>query len=87
MSAAPGELEQLLAETRQKSYAEAPPEVLATMKKAGEEMAAAWAAEKSLQEGQKAPDFSLPNLSGEPFQLSAQLAKGPVVLAFYRGGW
>lgn len=90
MSAVPEELEQLLAETKQKSYAEAPPEALATMKKAGEEMAAAWAAEKSLQEGQKAPDFTLPsvrNVGGEQFQLAAQLARGPVVLAFYRGGW
>ena len=34
-----------------------------------------------------APDFSLPNVRGEEVRLSQLLAKGPVVLTFYRGGW
>jgi len=33
--------------------------------------------------GAKAPDFTLPNQDREPVALSAALAKGPVVLAFY----
>ncbi|MDP2608873.1 MULTISPECIES: peroxiredoxin-like family protein [unclassified Oceanobacter] len=37
--------------------------------------------------GQTAPDFSLPNASGEPVSLAAMLANGPVVIAFYRGSW
>lgn len=87
MSAANGELRQLLAEEREKTAAQAPPEILAALKQGIADVAAAWAAEKSLQEGQKAPDFTLPNVSGEQVQLSAQLGKGPVVLSFYRGGW
>lgn len=40
-----------------------------------------------LNVGERAPDFTLPNAYGKPVSLSAQLAKGPVVLAFYRGAW
>jgi peroxiredoxin len=37
----------------------------------------------SVQVGDKAPDFTLPNQDREPVTLSGQLAKGPVVLAFF----
>ncbi len=37
----------------------------------------------SVEVGAKAPDFTLPNQDREPVTLSAQLAKGPVVLAFF----
>ena len=33
--------------------------------------------------GAKAPDFTLPNQDGEPVTLREQIAKGPVVLAFF----
>jgi thiol-disulfide isomerase/thioredoxin len=41
----------------------------------------------SLQVGQKAPDFTLPNATGGEVSLSGLLEKGPVVLSFYRGEW
>ncbi|TBL74592.1 peroxiredoxin-like family protein [Paenibacillus thalictri] len=40
-----------------------------------------------LHEGDKAPDFTLPNPLGEQVTLYDELAKGPVVFIFYRGGW
>ena len=40
-----------------------------------------------LQEGSKAKDFTLKNALGENVYLYEELAKGPVVLTFYRGGW
>jgi peroxiredoxin len=40
-----------------------------------------------LKVGERAPDFTLPNAFGKPVSLSRQLAKGPVVLTFYRGAW
>jgi len=43
--------------------------------------------EKSLKVGDKAPSFSLPNVNGEIVSLEELLARGPVVLNFYRGGW
>jgi peroxiredoxin len=37
----------------------------------------------SLEVGQKAPDFTLPDQDRKPTTLSAELQKGPVVLAFF----
>jgi hypothetical protein len=35
----------------------------------------------------QAPDLTLNDHEGRPFTLSAELAKGPVLLVFYRGHW
>jgi hypothetical protein len=37
--------------------------------------------------GERAPDFTLPNSSGELIRLADQLSQGPVVVTFYRGVW
>lgn len=37
--------------------------------------------------GDIAPDFSLTNTDGELYSLPAGLARGPLVLVFYRGDW
>jgi peroxiredoxin len=37
--------------------------------------------------GDRAPGFELPDQAGRPVRLAALLERGPVVLAFYRGGW
>jgi peroxiredoxin len=44
-------------------------------------------AARAVQTGDLAPDFTLPNAKGEKVTLSTLLAKAPVVLTFYRGGW
>jgi peroxiredoxin len=40
-----------------------------------------------LQVGETAPDFELPDTDGRAVSLDRALARGPVVVAFYRGGW
>lgn len=40
-----------------------------------------------VQVGKKAPNFSLVNADGKTVSLESELAKGPVVLVFYRGAW
>jgi peroxiredoxin len=40
-----------------------------------------------LSVGERAPDFELPDPNGKPVRLSDRLAKGPVVLSFFRGDW
>jgi peroxiredoxin len=42
---------------------------------------------RSLQVGEVAPDFELPDGTGRPLRLSRLLRRGPVVLTFYRGHW
>lgn len=39
------------------------------------------------QGGDKAPNFTLPNASGESIELYNMLKSGPVILVWYRGGW
>ncbi|PIB34089.1 redoxin [Reichenbachiella sp. 5M10] len=41
----------------------------------------------AIQVGQKAPAFELPNAEGKLESLDSLLAKGPLVLTFYRGSW
>ncbi len=43
--------------------------------------------DNSLKAGDKAPSFKLPSAKGEQISLDDLLAKGPLVLSFYRGGW
>src|SRR5580704_9138868 len=38
----------------------------------------------ALTSGKKAPDFALPTIDGGKFSLSEELARGPVVLAFFK---
>jgi peroxiredoxin len=65
----------------------APPEILAGIGAEIEKLTASGIARQALQVGAKAPDFTLPDAHGKPVTLSALLAKGPVVVTFYRGGW
>jgi len=43
--------------------------------------------EKARQVGDKAPNFTLPNATGEDVTLYEVLKEGPVVITWYRGGW
>jgi len=42
---------------------------------------------QGLHVGDPVPDFTLPDVTGKSISLSEVLAKGPVILTFYRGGW
>jgi peroxiredoxin len=41
----------------------------------------------ALRVGQSAPDFTLPDAFGNPVSVRTLLARGPVVISFYRGEW
>lgn len=43
--------------------------------------------ERAMNEGDKAPNFTLKNAKGENVTLYEELENGPVVLIWYRGGW
>lgn len=42
---------------------------------------------QGLKVGDLAPDFSLLDATGKRVTLSRELAKGPIIIDFYRGGW
>lgn len=70
----------------EKFKATKPAEVQEKMKNAIEELEASNEG-KGLEQGEKAPNFNLPNASGQTVELYEQLKKGPVILTFYRGNW
>ena len=80
-------LEERLAAIREMGKTRQPPEVRAVMQKAIDDLRASGIMERVGLVGAPAPDFTLPNASGQPVSLAALRARGPVVLSFYRGRW
>jgi hypothetical protein len=62
-------------------------DVVATMHRAVEELRVSGAADRVLKVGATAPAFVLPNAAEQPIDSRALLAKGPLVVTFYRGRW
>jgi peroxiredoxin len=65
----------------------APPDVVAGIHKAVEELIASGAARRALKAGDRAPEFVLPDADGAPVTSRDLLLRGPLVLTFYRGVW
>lgn len=65
----------------------APPQVHEIMKRATAELVASGQAERALKAGDKAPEFTLDDPDGNPVSSAELLAKGPLVVSFYRGVW
>ena len=80
-------LEEKLAAIREMAKTRQPPEVRAVMHQATEELRASGIMDRVVKVGAAAPDFTLPNQTGQSVSLAALRARGPVVLSFYRGRW
>jgi peroxiredoxin len=65
----------------------APPPVVEVLHRATNELIASGAQDKALKAGDVAPEFSLPDADGNLISSKALLAKGPLVVTFYRGVW
>jgi peroxiredoxin len=64
-----------------------PPSVIATMHRATDELIASGLAERARKAGDIAPAFTLNDQDGHSISSAALLARGPLVLTFYRGVW
>ena len=64
-----------------------PPEAVADIKKAMDEIVASGILDRALKVGDSAPDFALPDYSGITVSLTEVLQYGPAVVVFYRGEW
>ena len=62
-----------------------PADVVATMHREVEELRASGAADPVLKVGDRAPEFVLPNAAEQLIDSRALLAKGPLIVTFYRG--
>ena len=65
----------------------AQPDALAVMHRATEELRRSGILEHVLKVGDKAPDFALPDGNGTIVNSKSLLARGPLVVTFYRGVW
>ena len=57
------------------------------MHRATAELVASHAADRALKAGDRAPQFALPDADGRLHRSEELLARGPLVLSFYRGVW
>ncbi len=64
-----------------------PYSVIETMHRATAELVASGAAQGALKAGDKLPDFSLSDPYGNTVSSTDLLARGPLVISFYRGVW
>lgn len=72
---------------RENFASKAPAETVALYEKGIRDVGSSGVLDSALKVGAKAPEFSLPDAKGERVALSSMLAKGPVVVTWYRGAW
>ncbi len=66
---------------------QAPPGAFDTFARSTQELIDSGQAERAVKAGDTAPDFTLTDQDGNTVVLKDMLAKGPLVLSFYRGVW
>jgi peroxiredoxin len=65
----------------------APPAAVEALHRSVAELIASGASDRALKAGDVAPEFILPDSDGNPVSSKMLLAKGPLVVTFYRGAW
>ena len=80
-------LQQQLDEVRAKSGERIPADKRAIMEQATEELRQSGLANRSLDIGDTMPAFELSNATGTTVRSADLLARGSLVVNFYRGGW
>ena len=76
-----------IGETVENFMSALPEEEAQTVAGSFEKLYASQIAAHAINVGDVAPDFTLPNVTGDPVSLQETLRHGPLVLSFYRGGW
>ena len=80
-------LQEKLDAMREMAKARIPPETRAVMERSVADLRASGILSRVARAGQAAPDFTLPDAGGQLVGLTSLVARGPVVLSFYRGRW
>jgi len=80
-------LRQQLDNTKEKFLNQIPAGVKKKLLENIQEMKSPNLVDGAVNQGDTAPDFTLPDARGGKFNLGDALAKGPLVLSFYRGEW
>lgn len=80
-------LQETLDRTREAAEAKRPPEMVAEMHRGVAELRASGILDRVVKAGEPMPAFTLPGQNGRIVDSAALLARGPLVVTFYRGRW
>lgn len=80
-------LEEKLAAVRDGAAGRIPPERLAIMHRATDDLRNSGIMDRVVKPGMQAPGFTLNDQNGDPVTLSALTARGPVLMSVFRGFW
>ena len=80
-------LDDTLRGIREASAKRIPADRAAIMHRATEELRASGMMDRVIKAGDPLPPFSLPNAYGREVRSADFVAKGPLVLTFFRGSW
>ena len=72
---------------RARAESKRPPEIVAKMHRAVDELRASGAPDRVLKVGDAAPRFALPNAEQRIVDSTTLLSAGPLIVTFYRGRW
>ena len=76
-----------LSTLKDRANARMPKEQSHTISKSIEDFMQTWNPANAINVGQPFPDFSLSDATGKQVSMKELLAKGPLLISFYRGGW
>lgn len=76
-----------LAATRAASAGRIPPERQAIMHRATDDLRRSGALDRIVKVGAAAPSFELANYDGQRVSSAERLARGPMIVSFFRGSW
>lgn len=80
-------LKEILAETSAQGIKRIPPEALAIMTEAAEQLDAQGVGDSALKAGDAFPEMTLTDQNGHSVSTKNLFADGPAIITFYRGGW
>ena len=80
-------LQDKLTEMKDKFESKLAPDTLAIMHRATSDLARSGIMDQILKVGASTPQFALPDQEDRLVNSAALLAKGPLVISFYRGVW
>jgi len=80
-------LNETLQQMKLASRSKLPTAVAATMTRANEQLKDSGIVRMALGPGHPVPEFELPDAHGTLYNSGKLLAKGPLLLTFYRGSW
>ncbi len=80
-------LQEKLNTMKKESAAGRPPEVIAALVGEVQKIVQSGIAEKAIKNGERLPEFALPDETGRLVSSKELLAQGPLAISFYRGVW